>query len=74
MHYGTRGVNNDHAEWLLSEPDEHGGAGRTNNAVSIGHGDPHWSLGRPLIEWMDPEAVPITTISTASSDPGQPVI
>lgn len=64
MHYGIVGRTVDHAEWLLSEPDEHGGGGRTNNAVSIGHGDPHWSLGRPLLEWMDPELMPIPTVDT----------
>jgi hypothetical protein len=59
MHYGTAGLNNDHAEWLLAEPDTHGGGGRTDNAVTMGPSDPHTNLGRPLLQWIDPEKIPL---------------
>jgi hypothetical protein len=71
MHYGTPGLNNDHAEWMLAEPDAHGGGGRTDNAVTLGQSDPHTNLGRPLLQWLDPEKVPIVfpDAYVAVSDP-----
>jgi hypothetical protein len=71
MHYGTPGLNNDHAEWMLVEPDTHGGGGRTDNAVTLGQSDPHTNLGRPLLQWIDPEKVPIVfpDAYVAVSDP-----
>lgn len=71
MHYGTSGLNNDHAEWMLAEPDTHGGGGRTDNAVTLGQSDPHTNLGRPLLQWLDPEKVPLVLPDAyvAVSDP-----
>lgn len=65
MHYGTPGLDNDHAEWMLTEPDTHGGGGRTNNAVTLGQSDPHTNLGRPLIAWLDPDQIPLPQVAAA---------
>jgi hypothetical protein len=43
----------DHAEVFLSEPDEHGGGGRADNAITVGHSDIHESWGRPVHRWLD---------------------
>lgn len=60
LHYYTSGKNNNHVEWLLEDPDdqgcaEHGGGGRTDNAITIGSGNVLWNYGRPLQEWLDPD-------------------
>jgi hypothetical protein len=59
LHYYTAGNNDNHVEWLLSDIDdqgcaEHGGGGRTNNAITTGSGNVLWNYGRPLQEWWDP--------------------
>jgi hypothetical protein len=60
LHYYTAGKNDNHVEWLLSDIDdqgcaEHGGGGRTDNAITVGTGNVLWNYGRPLQEWLDPE-------------------
>lgn len=60
MHYATPGANNDHMEFALSSPDskgfaDHGGGGRANNAITVGHGDIRTSNGRPLLHVIDPD-------------------
>jgi hypothetical protein len=60
LHYYTPGQNNNHVEWLLSDMDdqgcaEHGGGGRTDNAISTGEGDVLTNYYRPLQEWLDPD-------------------
>lgn len=55
--YRVAGRNVDHVEFLLSLPDEHGGGGRTDNAITVGRGDWHESWGRPLYRWLDPDAL-----------------
>lgn len=56
MWYRTGG-NDDHIEFMLTPPDEHGGGGRSNNAITIERGDISRSVGRPLYKWLDPNAV-----------------
>lgn len=74
LHYGTHGVNNDHAEFALTPPDEHGGGGRGDNEVTVGHSIESVSWGRPVEEWGDPDALGITLIDVAphSTDPCPP--
>lgn len=55
--YRLPDLNDDHAEFFLSAPDEHGGGGRPDNAITVGHGDIHASWGRPLHRWLDPDAL-----------------
>lgn len=60
LHYYTPGKNDNHVEWLLSDIDaqgcaEHGGGGRTDNAITLGTSNVLWSYGRPLQEWWDPD-------------------
>ena len=60
LHYFTPGKNDNHVEWLLSDMDdqgcaEHGGGGRTDNAITVGSGDVTVNYGRPLQEWLDPD-------------------
>jgi hypothetical protein len=60
LHYYTAGKNDNHVEWLLSDIDdqgcaEHGGGGRTDNAITIGSGNVLWNYGRPIQEWWDPD-------------------
>lgn len=53
--------NDDHMEWCLAVPDEHGvalhgGGGRAKNAITLaGPNDIRWSSGRPLRGLIDPE-------------------
>jgi len=53
--------NDDHMEWCLAVPDEHGvalhgGGGRARNAITIGGpGTILWSTGKPLRGVIDPE-------------------
>jgi hypothetical protein len=59
LHYATQSKNNDHVEFCLSEPDEHGlidhaGGGRSNHEITLGHDTWKWSFGRPLQNWVDP--------------------
>jgi hypothetical protein len=60
LHYYTKGKNDNHVEWLLSTVNsnnsaEHGGGGRSNNAITSSKGLITWNVGRPLQEWWDPE-------------------
>jgi hypothetical protein len=55
--YKLGNENDDHAEFLLALPDEHGGGGRANNEITIGHGDFHVSWGRPIHKWLDPASL-----------------
>jgi hypothetical protein len=60
MHYYTAGKNDNHVEWLLSDIDdqgcaEHGGGGRTDNAITIASGNVLTNYYRPLQEWLDPD-------------------
>lgn len=60
LHYYTVGKNDNHVEWLLSDIDdkgcaEHGGGGRTDNAITTASGTVLWNYGRPLQEWWDPD-------------------
>ena len=70
MHYGTPGKNNDHVEWLLSDPiggvADHGGGGRPDNLIAIEHGTIALSAGRPMIAFLnlDMLTIPDENIST----------
>jgi hypothetical protein len=55
--YEIDGTNDDHVEIMLAPPDEHGGGGRPDNAITSGRGDVHASWSRPLHRWLDPEAL-----------------
>jgi hypothetical protein len=55
--YEISGENDDHVEFFLSAPDEHGGGGRTNNEITIGNGDFHTSWSRPIHKWLDPSSL-----------------
>jgi putative peptidoglycan binding protein len=59
MWYRIAGTNDDHVEFMLTPPDEHGGGGRANNAITIETGDVSTSVGRPLYKWLDPSALPM---------------
>lgn len=60
LHYFTPGKNDNHVEWLLSDIDakgcaEHGGGGRTDNAITISSGNVLLNYDRPLQDWWDPD-------------------
>lgn len=62
LHYYTPGKNDNHIEHLLSTPDtnmiaEHGGGGRTNNAITSSTSDIRTNYYRQLREWVDPVAL-----------------
>lgn len=67
LRYNTAGCNDDHVEWLMSSIDEkgyadHAGGGRGGNAITFEHGMVLKSLGRPLVEWWDPEKLGIDVV------------
>ena len=68
--YHVDGKAIDHAELMLTPPDEHGGAGRKDNGVAAGQSDVHTSEGRPLYRWLDPDALnlPDANVETADTD------
>lgn len=73
LRYNTPGTNNDHVEWLLGPIGpggvaEHGGGGRGNNAITSGTGDVRTSLGRPLLEWWDPDKLGIDVVALEQSE------
>jgi lysozyme len=77
MHYNTPGTNDDHVEWLLGPVDasgnaDHGGGGRANNAITQGTGPVLSSLGRPLIEWLDPNKLGIPVLALDQPPPVNP--
>jgi hypothetical protein len=75
MWYEIPNTGDDHVEFMLESPDTHGGGGRADNAITVGSGgDVHWSWGRPMHKYLDPDALGIPTIATASNDPGQPAV
>lgn len=57
MWYRIPNTNDDHIEFMLTPPDEHGGGGRVNNAITIGKSDISTSMNRPLYKWLDPNAL-----------------
>ena len=62
LHYYTPNKNDNHIELLLSDPDEnmnaeHGGGGRTNNAITSSTSDIKTNYYRKLQEWIDPIAL-----------------
>jgi hypothetical protein len=63
------GKNQDHAEFMLTPPDEHGGAGRQDNGVSSSTSDVHVSaLGVPLYRYLDPDALNLPDANVETSD------
>lgn len=67
--YHVDGKNVDHVEIALDPPDEHGGGGRPHNAITVGRGgDDHWSWGRPLHRWLDPDALQIGIVEENAPD------
>lgn len=78
LRYNTAGKNDDHVEWMLSDIDagghaEHGGGGRTNNAITVCAADaPNnaglvtWNYGRPLVEFWDPDKLGIEIVPADS--------
>jgi hypothetical protein len=77
LRYCTPGSNNDHVEWLLAPMDangnaDHGGGGRSNNAITEGTGDVRSSWGRPLVEWWDPDLMGIPVLTQEAPEPTPP--
>lgn len=67
--YEIPGLNDDHVEFVLQPPDEHGGGGRPNNAITSGHGDYHTSWNRPIHRWLDPSALGLADPHVDPTDP-----
>jgi hypothetical protein len=61
-------INDDHYEFFLSAPDEHGGGGRPNNAITIGCSDWTSSFGRPMHEYLDPDGFGIPDANVETSE------
>lgn len=66
LRYNTHGKNDDHVEWLLTSPiknvADHAGGGRSNNAITLARGLVTWNVGRPLVEFWDPDKLGIPTL------------
>lgn len=72
MHYFDDGKNNNHVEWCLSDPDEngvaeHGGGGRSNNAITKSTSSVYTNYYRPLREIIDCDKLGIEIVP-ANSD------
>lgn len=61
-------IYDDHYEFKLRAPDEHGGGGRANNEITVEHGDWSHSVSRPLHEVLDPDGygLPDATVPEGS--------
>lgn len=71
MHYFDDGKNNNHVEWCLSDPDEngiaeHGGGGRSNNAITKSTSSIYTNYYRPLKEFIDCNKLGIEIVPTGS--------
>lgn len=73
LHYFTQGKNDNHVEWCLSDPDEngiaeHGGGGRTNNAITKSKTPENilYNWGRPLQEFIDCDKLGIEIVLLGS--------
>jgi len=71
LRYNTVGKNDDHVEWLLSNPDEngiaeHGGGGRSNNAITKSTSSILVNYYRPLVEFWDCNKLGIEIIPVGS--------
>jgi hypothetical protein len=72
LRYETPSKNDDHVEWLLSSLDaqgggSHAGGGRPDNAITlVERGIVTSSLGRPLVEFWDPNLLGIETLLPTS--------
>lgn len=68
-------IYDDHVEFMLEAPDLngaslHGGAGRTNNEVTVERSNIHFSVGKPLYRWLDPVALNLPdAIVVETTDP-----
>jgi hypothetical protein len=59
LYYEEAKTNNNHLEFALGSPGEdaqceHGGGGRSFNAITVDRGDIRWSTGKPLVAIIDP--------------------
>ncbi len=71
MHYFDVGKNNNHVEWCLSDPDEngvaeHGGGGRSNNAITKSTSSVYTNYYRPLQEIIDVDKLGIEIVDLGS--------
>jgi hypothetical protein len=73
MHYFDVGKNNNHMEWCLSDPDEngvaeHGGGGRSNNAITKSTSSVYTNYYRPLQEIIDCDKLGIEIVPANSDE------
>lgn len=71
LHYYDDGKNNNHVEWCLSDPDEngiaeHGGGGRSNNAITKSTSSILTNYYRPLKEFISCDKLGIEIVSSGS--------
>lgn len=71
LHYFDNGKNNNHVEWLLSDPDEngiaeHGGGGRANNAITKSTSSILTNYYRPLQEFISCDKLGIEIVPSNS--------
>lgn len=65
-------IYDDHVEWMGDGPDHHAGGGRPGNLIADGHGDVHWSAGRPMVGYIPPEAFGLPDAMAAGGDAAAP--
>lgn len=71
LHYYDDGKNNNHVEWCLSDPDEngiaeHGGGGRSNNAITKSTSSILTNYYRPLKEFISCDKLGIEIVNSGS--------
>jgi hypothetical protein len=59
----------DHVEWCLAAPDgdskaDHGGGGRSDNAITVGNGDIRTNAARGMRQFLDLDKLNITPVAT----------
>jgi hypothetical protein len=73
LHYAVQGENDDHAEVYVSASGPmHCGGGRADNAITQETGPVTLSLGRPISQWLDPDALGLEVVESAAGPTSEP--
>lgn len=73
LHYAVQGENDDHAEVYVSAAGPmHCGGGRVDNGITLETGPVTLSMGRPIMQWLDPDALGLEVVEPAAGTLSEP--